>query len=53
MADTTKKSQAPKEYKTMAIPEEPGDDEYKTMAIPEEPGDERQKQASKKVFGEK
>jgi hypothetical protein len=53
MAETTKQSQAPKEYKTMAIPEEPGDDEYKTMAIPEEPGDERQQQVSKKAFGEK
>jgi hypothetical protein len=48
------KKKAPKEYKTMAIPEEPGDDaEYKTMAIPEEPADaEKAPKKAGKVFGE-
>jgi len=43
-----------KDYKTMAIPEEPGDDvEYKTMAIPEEPAEEKApKKSGGKVFGE-
>ncbi|MBK8261681.1 MAG: hypothetical protein IPK80_27160 [Nannocystis sp.] len=54
MIDKNKAPKERKEYKTMAIPEEPGDDaEYKTMAIPEEPADaEKAPKKAGKVFGE-